>query len=304
MLVLFCSDPLRRRQPDEAYAAEAAAAEAHNLPYALVSYEALVDESDPERAIRMAPEQTEPTLGVYRGWMLQPEQYAQLYAALARRNIHLISDPAAYIHTHYLPESYGVIAGQTPRTVWLRLPPDGAPLDMDAVMALLSTFGDRPLILKDYVKSRKHEWDEACYIPSAVDRVAVERIVRRFLELQGPDLNEGLVFREYVAFMPLGTHTASGMPLSREYRSFWLDGKPLVVAPYWEQGDYEDDGPPIVDFRQVAHAVRSRFFTMDMAQRRDDKAWQIVELGDGQVAGLPERLDVTTFYGTLAARLP
>ena len=303
MLVLFCSDPLRRRQPDEAYAAEVAASQSHNLPYALVSYEALVDEGDPERAIRMAPEQAEPTIGVYRGWMLRPEQYAQLYAALARRNIHLISDLAAYTHTHYLPESYSVITGQTPRTVWLHLPPDGAPLDMDAIMALLSTFGDRPLILKDYVKSRKHEWNEACYIPSAADRIAVERVVRRFLELQGSDLNEGLVFREYVEFMPLTTHTASGMPLTREYRSIWLDGEPLAVAPYWEQGNYEGDGPPITDFQQVAHAVRSRFFTMDVAQRRDDGTWQIVELGDGQVAGLPERLDVTTFYARLAARL-
>jgi hypothetical protein len=40
-----------------------------------------------------------------------------------------------------------------------------------------------------------------------------------------------------------------------------------------------------------------------VAQRRDDGTWQIVELGDGQVAGLPERLDVTTFYAALAARL-
>jgi hypothetical protein len=49
-------------------------------------------------------------------------------------------------------------------------------------------------------------------------------------------------------------------------------------------------------FRAVATTINSRFFTMDVAQRQDDGAWQIVELGDAQVAGLPERLDVAAFY--------
>jgi hypothetical protein len=43
------------------------------------------------------------------------------------------------------------------------------------VMELLRPFGDAPLVLKDYVKSQKHAWDEACFIPSASDRKAFER---------------------------------------------------------------------------------------------------------------------------------
>ena len=70
-------------------------------------------------------------------------------------------------------------------------------------------------MLKDFVKSRKHEWAEACFIPSASDRASVERVVRRFLELQDDDLSEGLVFREFVEFEPLGRHPKSGMPLDQ-----------------------------------------------------------------------------------------
>lgn len=62
-------------------------------------------------------------------------------------------------------------------------------------------------------------------------------VVSRFLELHGDDLAEGLVFREYVAFVPLATQSCSGMPLTREYRIFWLDGEPLLTVPYWEEGD-------------------------------------------------------------------
>ena len=51
-------------------------------------------------------------------------------------------------------------------------------------------------------------------------------------------------------------------------------------------------------FAAVAGGVRSRFFTMDVAQRRDGD-WLIVELGDAQVAGLPENADVDGFYKAL-----
>ena len=308
MRLIYCADPLHQRQPDPDYAAEMMAAQAVDARCDLINFEALTLDGDADRAVqRIAPADNpdQPMLALYRGWMLRPAQYAQLYAALLARGLRLINDPAAYRHTHYLPESYAVIAAHTPQTVWLPLNERAPELDMDRVMAALHPFGDAPLILKDYVKSRKHEWAEACYIPSASDRQMVERVVRRFLELQGPDLNEGLVFRAYTPFIPLAAHSRSGMPLTREYRLFWLDGVPLATTPYWEEGSYDAGAePPVAQFSGVAAQVRSRFFTMDVAQRADTGEWLIVELGDGQVAGLPARLDVATFYRRLADRWP
>jgi ATP-grasp domain, R2K clade family 3 len=153
------------------------------------------------------------------------------------------------------------------------------------------------------VKSQKHYWQEACFIPSASDRAAVERVVRRFLELQGEDLAEGLVFREFVDFEPLAQHSRSGMPLTREYRIFILDGEPIYWTEYWEEGDYGDGALPVDFFREAARLVKSRFFTMDVARRRDGQ-WMIVELGDAQVAGLPENADVGAFYAVVRQHLP
>jgi ATP-grasp domain, R2K clade family 3 len=297
MKLLFCSDPLQPRAPDSAYEAEVAAAETCGLDYALVDYEALVGGGEPQRAIRRVPEQEVPCVGIYRGWMLRPEQYAQLYQALDTRGIQLINSPAAYLHCHYLPESYKVLQGRTPVSAWLRAGPD-APLDQ--IMEVLAPFDARPVVVKDFVKSRKHEWADACYIPSAGDRAAVARVVQRFLELQGEDLCEGLVFREFVEFEPIGQHPKSGMPLTREYRSFWLDGEPIYWVPYWEGADYGGMIPPVEQFRDVAAAVQSRFFTMDIAKQRND-GWLVVELGDAQVAGLPETADVRAFYEALRA---
>jgi hypothetical protein len=48
--------------------------------------------------------------------------------------------------------------------------------------------------------------------------------------------------------------------------------------------------------------VKSRFFTVDVARRRNGE-WILMELGDGQVAGIPPRVTSDRFYGAIAARL-
>lgn len=297
--LIFPADPLHHQRPDDVYAGEMAAAQAVGFACALLNFEALVDAQDPAEALRRVMPADVPTPAIYRGWMLRRAQYQSCYEALAARNLSLINTPAAYRHCHYLPQSYPLIAGQTPRSVWL----DAASgLGIERILAALRPFGDAPVIVKDYVKSQKHHWAEACYIPSAADQAAVERVVARFLALQEPDLNEGLVFREYVPFEPLATHASSGMPLSREFRLFFLDGALLLAVPYWEQGAYGALQPPIEQFIPLARTIQSRFFTMDVA-RRQNGDWLIVELGDGQVAGLPELADASPLYATLARML-
>jgi hypothetical protein len=297
MQFIFCADPFDIRQPDFDYATEYEATKSLGYPPALIDFEALVNDQNPEQAVRKVPIQPTEQVGLYRGWMLNPIQYQQLFEALAKRGIRLLNDVTAYKHCHYLPESYSIIAPYTPKSIWLTL---NGELDMDIVMFLLHDFGDRPVILKDFVKSRKHEWHEACYIPQASDKTAVERVVCRFLQLQETGLNEGLVFREFVDFEPLATHSKSGMPLTQEFRLFFLDGELIYVSKYWDEGNYAETDPPMTQFCEVAQAVQSRFFTMDVAKRLNGD-WMIVELGDGQVAGLPDSADVAEFYRSLSA---
>lgn len=297
MLIIFCGDPLDSRQPDTMYSAEVEAVKSLGLDYDLINFEDLIG-GNANRAIQRIKPQSD-TLGIYRGWMLKPTQYEQFYAALMSRGIHLINDGAAYRHCHYLPESYDIIAPYTPETVWLTT---NGLISMPEIMDKLRIFGNNPIIVKDYVKSQKHYWEEACYIPNAADAAGVERVVQRFMELQGDDLNEGLVFRAFVDFEPLTTHVKSGMPLTKEFRIFYLDGEPLSYVEYWDQGDYESLKPPLEQFSAVAKSIQSRFFTMDIAKRKDGD-WMIVELGDAQVAGLPEKADAVAFYQNLALRL-
>jgi ATP-grasp domain, R2K clade family 3 len=296
MLFVLCRDPFESARPDRSFQVEADQIERLGLVYILVDHDALIRGDDIAQVIRRIPKQTEPVTAVYRGWMMTPHQYRILYDALGRRNIRLINDPGEYRHCHYLPESYPIIERLTPRSAWLT-----GDLSINRIMEALIPFGDQPVIIKDFVKSRKHEWADACFIPSAADQDSVDRVVRRFLELQGDDLNKGLVFREFIEFRRVGVHPKSGMPLTEEYRIFWMDAQPLFWSPYWEDGEYAGTGPPLDIFAETAAAVRSRFFSMDVA-RRIDGTWLIVELGDGQVSGLPRDDDAGPFYEALSRK--
>ncbi len=300
MVVVFPAEPYQSDRVDSAFEAEVEAAESAGFSCAFLNYEALTDSGDLAGAVRRIPGSETPAPAIYRGWMLTPTQYALLYKALAAQNLFLINTPDAYRHCHYLPENHPVIAAVTPETVSLPFGPNSG---MEEVFALLGRFGKRSLVVKDYVKSQKHYWNDACFIPDASDHESVRRVVTRFLELQGESLAEGLVFREFVELKPLGGHPKSGMPLTREFRRFFLDGVPLTTGRYWDEADYGDSAtdtaPPADLFQGIAKQVGSRFFTMDIAQRIDGE-WLIVELGDAQVSGLPESLDIRAFYDALS----
>lgn len=297
MWVLFAGEAYQSTTVDSAFNGEAEAAEFAGIDIASVDFEALEGGEDATVAVRHIPDLQSPVQAIYRGWMLTPQQYAALYTALAAKNILLINTPEAYKHCHYLPENYSVIAAVTPETVSLPVRPGFTP---DHVFPLLERFGSRPLIVKDYVKSQKHYWEEACFIPDASDNRHVRRVVSRFLELQGDSLAEGLVFREFVDLVPLGMHPKSGMPLTREFRRFVLDGSLVANGRYWDDADYGHAGkePPLDLFNDVLGKVKSRFFTVDIAQRTNGE-WLIVELGDAQVSGLPASVDTPAFYSRL-----
>jgi hypothetical protein len=299
MIFLFCCEPFAPNRPDPSYEKEVVACEKLGLPYYLINFEALVDDKNPSAAVSRVPRTDTTELAIYRGWMLKPAIYQQLYIALQSRGLTLINDPAGYKHCHYLPESFASIKQYTAQSVWIEYNSD---FNIDKVMTLLQPFGDRPIILKDFVKSLKHSWAKACFIPSASDRAAVEVVINNFIAERGDELNEGLVFREFISFQPLQPHSKSGMPLTKEHRLFFLNGERIISMPYWNEGQYESLLLPDEPYNFIAKNVKSNFFTMDIALGTDN-LWYVVELGDGQVAGLPENMDCLLFYQSIKDRL-
>jgi hypothetical protein len=117
-LLLLPCEPFNPREVEPDFEPERHAARAAGLDIALIDH-ARVLEGAASAAVARTPEGT--GTAIYRGWMLRPNQYEALYAALLLRGIALINTPEQYRTCHYLPESYPWIEGRTPRSVWFPL---------------------------------------------------------------------------------------------------------------------------------------------------------------------------------------
>ncbi|MGA4803431.1 ATP-grasp domain-containing protein [Streptomyces lavendulocolor] len=270
---IFCADPLRPRSTDRHFADEAHAVRALGHPVALVDHDALTA-GDPAAAVARVPKGAGPAW--YRGWMLTAAQYGALDAALAARGVTLVTTPGDYRRAHELPGWYDVFAPRTPRSVWLPCTP-GTPPDQRSLATAATALGGGPGIVKDYVKSQKHEWDEACYVPDLTDTHRLASVVGRFLELRADALVGGVVIRAFENF-----RTARG-----EVRVWWVDGEPVLLTAHPDTPGLRPEPEPDTAFvRPLVTALGCRFVTTDLALR-EDGAWRVVEVGDGQVSDLP-----------------
>ena len=294
MRIIFCDSGFSPKEVDYMYAEEYKTAKNQFIQTSLISFEELKKGNIDASLKRVRPSE-EKISGIYRGWMLKPSQYEMLYNSLLKKNIELINNPTEYKFCHYLPESYETIKNFTPKTTFKELK---AEFKMEDFKNEINVFGDKPIVIKDYVKSQKHYWKEACYIPSASDKEKANSVISKFIELQDSDLNEGLVFREYVELEELTNHSESGMPLTKEFRVFVKNREIISVFKYWDEGDYKNVEPVIEAFEEIIPKIKSNFFTMDISKKKDGN-WIIVELGDGQVAGLPDNADKEAFYDRL-----
>lgn len=223
----------------------------------------------------------------YRGWMVPAERYARAGEALAARGCALRTGADAFRRAHELPGWYDVFAQLTPRSVWQPLGADEDPLTAAALSRLVEPLGEGPGIVKDFVKSRKHEWHEACYVPELSDPAALASVVGRFVERQGAGLAGGVVVREYERFAADG-----------EARVWWVDGEAVLVSAHPDTPD-RLPAPGLGTVREAVARLGCRWVTTDLAMREDGE-WRVVEVGDGQVSGLPEGTDAAALFTALA----
>ncbi|CAM2065757.1 ATP-grasp domain-containing protein [Sulfidibacter corallicola] len=293
MLILYNLDPFEMKGIDEAFCEEANCARSHGFSVFPFDHDEICNGS-PVRAVRCIPKAEVPRKGLCRSWMLTPHEYERLYAALQDRGLQLINSPESYRHCHYLPESYEIIKDHTPETVWI----PSNQLSDESIAKALARFEGSAVVIKDYVKSQKHYWNEACFIPDASNLTQAKSVIARFRELQDQCLEGGLVCRRYVPLLQIGTHPRSGMPLGLEYRIFFFEGHAVLTKPYWPEMKTDHEEVPLDRFNQIASQVKSQFFTMDVA-KTESGSWLIVELGDAQVSGLPRPADAELLFQNL-----
>lgn len=274
MLVLVPSDPLDGRRPDDYFSGEVEAALAGGLDVGLIDHDAL-SSGHAEPAVRRAGGPSADA--VYRGWMIRSEHYEELERVLRARDVILRTSAAAYRQSHELPGWYEQFTSVTAPTVWLDRP--GITDLWEAARQLPTGAG----IVKDWVKSIKHYWEEATYVPDVHDRAGLEAVASRFLELRGNDLVGGVVVRVFESFE------------RGEVRSWWVDGRCQILSSHPDTpGAVPSPGPPVERVERMVDQLTSPFVTVDWA-RTDQGTWRVVEVGDGQVSDRPADLSAEVF---------
>jgi hypothetical protein len=286
VLLLVPADPLAPRRPDEHFAPEADAARDLGVEVALVDHDALcrsgpdaADTAAAEEAVRRVPAADD---AVYRGWMLDSGRYQAFATALAARDVHLRTSPAAYRSAHELPGWYDRFRAHTPRAVWTTGP------SLDQLAAGLASLGAPAAVLRDYVKSAKHDWHEAAYLPDTGDGDHVAKVAGRLLELRGDDFTGGFVARAYEDLT------------GAETRTWWIGGECRLLTAHPDTPEAEPGPVDTSPYAAGVAALGAPFVTLDLA-RRGDGTWRLVEIGDGQVSDRPR---TTPPAALLAALLP
>ncbi|MEU8584786.1 ATP-grasp domain-containing protein [Streptomyces abikoensis] len=281
--LLLCADPLRPARSDPHFAAQAAAAHEAGATVALLDHDALLA-GRAEEAVRRVPRGIGPLW--YRGWMIPATAYAGLEAALAACGALLRTGAGHYRTAHELPGWYGAFTAVTPASTWLTCVPFRAP-GPAALAEAAARLPKGPGIVKDFVKSRKHDWEEACHVPDLADTTALHAVVSRFVELQEDSLAGGVVLR---AFEELRREEG-------EARVWWLDGRPLLTTAHPDTPGLTPE-PGLDEVAPLVARLGCRFVTTDLA-RRADGAWRVIEAGDGQVGDLPAGTDPSALLGPL-----
>ena len=226
---------------------------------------------------------------LYRGWMLSDTEYAGFYARLVARGWEPITPPNAYDEAHYLPLAYPKLLGETPRTEWITGRDEAEAWELYAAQ-----FRAQDAILKDWVKSAKYRWREACFLPAGTERERFSEIFANFLSERSMLFEKGVVLREFHPFRVLHKDMR-GMPLHEEYRLFFWEGELLLLPQVTLFPGPEEQLPR---WTALARRFGTRFLSLDVARELSGD-WWLVETGDGQVAGLPGSIAPEAFYGAL-----
>jgi len=291
MKILFCESAFNPNNVDEAFIEEYECAKNNGFDILLYNFE--------EKSLRKIKTNDKMEIIIYRGWMINPVEYKKLYDDLLSKNYRLINNPIEYQNCHYLPDSLKFIEKYTPKTIYQKI-------DNKNSLAILieksKIFNGKPVIVKDYVKSEKHYWDTACFVPNSNNINKLTETINTLIELRENYLNEGIVIREYIELFNLTKHSKSGMPLSEEYRLFFYKNEFLCIYNYWEECDYNNiEKPNTKIFEEIAKGIESNFFTMDIAKDKYGN-YIIIELGDGQVAEIQEKENKNPFYKKIVER--
>lgn len=213
---------------------------------------------------------------LYRGWMMKPEEYQNLYVELEIRGIHLLTNPEAYANMHLFPNVYPVIKEDTAEMMCF---PDGK-VDVEMVKQHFNRF-----MVKDSVKSTKGT-EFPAFFDQSVTQEEFDEKMNIFYKYRGNLLTGNICVKEYLDLKRYDETT-------NEFRVFYANGKILSISRNSKQPGISNE--LLLELAEKYCNMKSPFYTIDYAEL-EDGSWKIIEAGDGGVSGLSPGQDAVAWY--------
>lgn len=173
-------------------------------------------------------------------------------------------------------------------------------------MANVPASENGPFVVKGRTNSRKQEWETRMYAKDRADAVKVQCSL-----LQDSLIGlQGVVFRKYIPLKKLGENGVTGQPFVNEWRAFFYKKTQLALGYYWSIAEEDTQKRAMLDdkafalLKEVSDIISEKvnFYCVDIAQKEDGD-WIVVELNDGQMAGLPYNQMADSLYYKLKMAL-
>lgn len=217
---------------------------------------------------------------VYRGYMMNPDQYTQFYRKLLEKNIRLITTPKQYALMHIFPNVYPMLKEDTAK---IETYPLHTQIDIEHVKRIMNRF-----MVKDYVKSVKGTKFPK-YFDTDITQEEFDDWMKVFYEYRGSLLTGGICIKEYLDLKRYENRT-------NEYRVFYIHHRIATMSRNSKQGIHTPLPPQ--DLLEKYNNLGSIYYTIDYAELADG-SWKIIEAGDGGVSGLSDSEDYETYYKVL-----
>ena len=265
--------------PDEAFKEEADAAKNLGIEVAVIDVDALTSEGMTEATRRVPPDRD---AVLYRGWMMSSSQYWSMETALREKQTGLVTSSEQYQKSHEMPGWYPYFRSHTPLTGWT----DGE--DTDELLSIPASLGfEGSAILRDFVKSEKHHWLEACFVPDIADGEALRSVAENLRAFRGANFTGGYVIRDFEEFE------------GPEIRTWWVNGERVLTTAHPDTPDDFVEPDDIDGLERCVAALGAPFVSVDLVHRRDG-VWRVVEIGDGQVSDRPRSVEADRFIGSIS----
>lgn len=241
---IFPADPLNTKQVDDIFLPEAEFCKKLGFSCSVFDGEKLFLSKKIGENIKHS---------IYRGWMLNEDEYKTLEELTDKENIPLLTNIDNYYQSHHLHNYYKNIEGYTPKTLFSEPNTESIQETYN-----INNIGNKRVFIKDSVKSLTDKPNGESSISNSIEETI--NIFKKIKEHRGK-VEGKICIRDYMKF------------IGKEERYMVFQGKVF--------SNEKENIPECVKYAAKNHKVP--FFSVDVNIDENHNHW-IVEIGDGQVS--------------------